>query len=145
MSENVNGSDLFGSGGHVWTWAEPVQSRKDLRTVGTSGQAGWPIQTGGREGLITGKGAGGLLKAAGNDRAAADAALDVLEKAIEDLWRAGTVCAWADDQGHSGSGLQIAGYRRLGRREYSKLPDTTWRVWQRYQCRVLELSGTILG
>ena len=141
--ENVNGADIFGSGSHVWTWGQAVQARKDIRTVGTTGQAGWPIQTGGRPGRIAGVSGPAVLKVSDHaTKALADSAMDSLETAIEDLRKAGTVCTWEDDAAHSGEKLQIVSYRRIGRRLYTR-QGADWGVWREYICDVIELSGDV--
>jgi len=145
MSENVGGSDIFGSGPHVWVWGRAQQVAKTLRTVGTNGEARWPLLNAGRPGRITGVRGPAVLKVAAtqNTRALADAAMDTLEDTIEELRKLGTVSEWEDDTGRTGSQLVIVDYRPAGRRHYIRSSDSKWGCWQEYQCAVRELSGDI--
>jgi len=127
MAENVNGSDLFGSGGHTWSWGSPRVTEKVLGTAGTTGEAGIRTNVGSAPVRIA-----GVLKAANN------AALTTIEAAIEQLKADRTVCAWEDDQGNSGSALVIVDYARQGSRLYAA--DGA-QVWQRYACLAEERHG----
>jgi len=146
MAENIGGSDLFGSGGHVWHWLAQDQSAKLLQTVGTSGAARMVLGDGPMVAVISGRAAGGtqiapaLLKASGNSRAAADTGLDAIEAAIEAERRAGEPRTWEDDAGHGGDWLVVTGYEPLGPREYGRQGDD-WVCWQRYRATVMDLSG----
>ena len=141
MAENVNGSDLFGSGGHVWQWGEAPVDRKVLGSIGVVGEAAATLRVRSCPVTITGRtGSPAILKATGADRAEADAALDVLESAIRTLQRAGTQCSWEDDSARTGSALLIQDYRRQGGRKYSQTGGT-WSVWQDYTVTAIELTG----
>ena len=133
MAENVNGADIFGSGSHRWDWGQRAIARKEIRTVGTTGAASWPIQVGARPGRITGADGPAVLKVSGHDtRALADAAMDTLEAAIEDLITAGTECTWEDDTGRTGSHLQVLRYQPAARRLYTRDSDAKHGIWQEY-------------
>ncbi|HOD79950.1 MAG: hypothetical protein BWX88_02765 [Planctomycetes bacterium ADurb.Bin126] len=134
MAENVGGSDIFGSGGHLWLWGPRPQAVKSLRTVGESGAARMVLGTYERRAVIQGRdGSAAYLVAA------SDAALTVLESAIETLRHDGTVCSWEDDAGRSGDALVVEDYQRLGQREYN--PAGT-EVWQAYRAVVVDLLGS---
>jgi len=135
MSEHVDGSNVFSSGGHRWSWGERAVLRKTLTAVGVEGAASIRLARGARPGLVA-----GLLKATGADRAAADSALDALEKALETLAAGEGPYTWEDDQAHSGEGLLVLAYRRSGGRQYG-LTGTTWTAHQLYAAEVLELDG----
>ena len=141
MAENVNGEDLFGSGGHVWVWGEPPQVDKVLRTPGIIGAMNikllsgeWPVAIRGRNGGPA------LLRAGGATRADADAAMTALEDAIELLRETAAECTWEDDQGHTGSALVIKSFSRSGPRRYGR-EGTDWTCWQYYVCSMVELTG----
>ena len=141
MSENIDGKDLFGSGDHIWDWGPVDQAFKDVRTVGTAGQASWAIQTGPRPGRITGHGGPAVLKTDGhNSLFLADAAMDSLVAAIENICKSGKVCQWEDDRDRTGDQLQVRQFRRVGARRYTH-QGIKWGVWFEYECLVLELSG----
>lgn len=140
MAENVNGSDLFGSGGHVWRWDQQRQLAKQLGTVGVIGESRMVTHAGARPVEICGRDGGpAILKATGNSRAQADTAMDALEAAIEDLRAAGTECTWEDDCARTGAHLVIVDFIRADR-TYNKA-GSTWTAWQRYRVRALELWG----
>ena len=144
MSENVNGSDLFGSGGHVWTWGERRRTRKRLMTTAVAGEVSMVIGLGARPLTIQGRSAApALLKTSGHaSRALADAALDVLEAAIENLIDWGTECAWEDDCGRTGGMLVLEQYVPVRDRQYSRgSAGGTWTAWQYYRARGTELWG----
>ena len=141
MAENVNGVDLFGSGGHVWLWGDRARNRKSLGTAGVVGEAQILVNLGRRPLTIAGVGRSpALLKATGVSRAAADAALTALERAIEACCDTGTVYTWEDPQGRTGAALTLHGYRRLGHREYS---GDNLTVWQYYRVEGAELLGDL--
>jgi len=107
-----------------------------FEAIGAAGEAGWPIQVGGRPCRIA-----GVLKTSGhNDRSLADSAMNTLVIAITDLIDSGKACAWIDDRDQSGSSLQIVGFRRIGPRRYTR-DGADWGVWYEYQCDLIELSG----
>ncbi len=120
MAENVNGSDIFGSGNHQWQWNNPAVFEKKLATAGTTGEVGIRTHVGSAPVRII-----GLLKAADN------AAMDVLEQVIEGLVAARTPCTWEDDQAPTGLVLVLTQYQRLGGRKYG-LQGATPTVWQDY-------------
>ncbi len=141
MAEHVNNKPLFASGGHVWQWEAEAIAPKTLRTVGTTGAARMVLNVGERAAVIAGRGGGpAVLKASGSSRAAADAALSVLEDAITALRRSGQAVPWEDDQGHTGTLLVIDDYRPAGPRVYGQAGGT-WFAWQFYTARVLDLAG----
>ena len=142
MPENVNGQDLFGSGGHVWSWGERRRTRKRLSTTAVAGEVSMVIGLGARPLTIQGLGrAPALLKVAGHGtRALADAAMDVLVAAIEDLIDLGTECTWEDDCGRTGSVLVLEEYSPVGDRQYNSAGGT-WSAWQSYRVRATELWG----
>lgn len=141
MSENINGSDLLGSGGHVWVWSEPDVTRKSVGSAAIRGEYHQVTSVGVRPGRIAGRdGRPALLKATAATKALADAALNVLEAAIEDLVTGGDQVEWEDDQDHSGIALVLTGFRRAGPRVYGKSGSDT-AVWQRYALEFIELDG----
>jgi len=144
MAENVNGSDLFGSGGHVWRWAEPQRTRKLIGSAGLRGAWHDLVSAGGLPLTIEGlDGRPAVLRAASAaSRALADTAMDALESAIETLVAGGGEYAWEDDQGHSGSRLVLLSYRRAGRRLYAQ-QGGQWICWQMYRAAGIELSGSL--
>lgn len=140
MAENVNGSDVFTSGGHVWNWQQRQHTSKTLQTAGISGAAQVLISNGPRTVTVEGRRGGpALLKASGATRALADTAMDVLEAAIEALIDAGTLCSWEDDRGGTGTSLVVRRFAP-GRRTYNKV-GATWHCWLDYTCEMVELSG----
>lgn len=116
MAENVNGLDLFGSGGHRWAWGPPAVTEKKLGTAGTIGEAGIRTHVGSATVRVA-----GVLKAADN------AALTALEQAIEQLAADRTACTWEDDIGNTGEAMVVVEYQRSGQRQYG-----TGTVWQFY-------------
>jgi len=141
MAENVDGYDLFGSGGHVWRWDQQAQFAKQMGSVGIIGISRAVMHSGQRPLEICGADGGpALLKASAGSRAAADAALDALEGAIEQLRYAGTACAWEDDCGRTGTQLVITDYIRIGPRRYGRA-GSNHAAWQPYRCRAEELWG----
>lgn len=150
MAENVGGSDLFGSGGHAWRWGKAPVGAKEFTAVGMTGAGRITLTVGSQPCVIEGgdgsrqKGGPAVLKASGASKAAADAALDALEAPIEALRRSGDDKTWEDDCGRTGSNLVILDYARVGGRWYAKSTvggDTTWHVWQYYQCLLAELAA----
>ena len=145
MAENIGGADLFGSGGHAWRWGSAPVGAKEFQAVGMTGAARIVLGVGAQPCAIEG-GDGGppggpaVLKATGASRAAADAALDILETAIETLKRSGDEKTWQDDRANTGSNLVVMDYIRVGGRHYSVV-GTTWRVWQYYRCLLAELAA----
>ncbi len=140
MAENVNALDIFGSGGHVWTWGRRQNTGKTLGSAGISGAASILIALGPRPVRIEGRNGGpALLTASGASRAAADTAMNVLETAIEGLIEAGTMCAWEDDRGGTGTAMVVKAFNP-GRRTYSTVGATV-RCWLNYTCDMVELSG----
>ena len=140
MSENVGGSDIFGSGGHIWLWGPRLARAKTIRSVGISGAARFSLGNFERPFQIRGKGGPALLKASGASKAAADTALNALWDAIEQLKDDGTISSWEDDQGRSGDALVITELIPAARRLYGKTGDTHY-AWQHYLCSGVELEG----
>jgi len=139
MSENINNQDLLGSGGHQWSWGDPAQMDKVLRTVGLRGAGRFVTNNGPRPLTIAGRERGpAVLRGSGANRAAADAALTALEAALESLIRSGAEAPWEDDCGHTGTRLALTRYRRQGPRIY---PAGGTQAWQRYILEGLELDG----
>jgi len=145
MAENVGGADLFGSGGHAWRWASAPVGAKEFTAVGLTGAARMVLTVGAQPCTIEG-GDGGppggpaVLKASGDSRALADAALDALEATIEDLKRSGEENTWEDDCGRTGSNLVVVDYVRVGGRKYAKV-GATWHAWQFYRRALAELAA----
>lgn len=141
MAEHVDNKQLFASAGHVWVWSRPYRAAKVLRTAGTTGAARLQICTGERPGVITGRlGGPALLKATATSRDLANAALTVLENAIEGYATSGNAVAWEDDLGNHGTALVIESYEPVGPRRYS-VEGVNWTAWQAYTCRVMDLAG----
>jgi len=138
MSENINSLTPFSSGGHVWSWGEKIRARKVLHAPGVKGAAEILIHAGERPLVIAGRDGAALLKATGETKAAADAAMGALESAIEALCDSGSEYPWEDDQGHTGTALVLHGYQRMGRRQYFAAGLV---VWQRYRVTGAELNG----
>ena len=131
MSENIDGVDLLGSGGHVWIWSGAQPTRKIVGTAGVKGAFGMATSLGPRPCRITGKnGSPALL------RAASDAALTTIEASIELAEASAGEYAWSDDLGHSGTALTIVAYRRVGPRVYG-----SGAVWQYYEMQLMEMAG----
>jgi len=135
MSENINGQDLLASGSHQWLWGDKERASKSLGTPGAAGVYSYLISTGARPGRIV-----GTLASAGEDVAACDAAIDLLEKAIEDLCDLGTELTWEDDRGHSGTHLVLLAYRRMSGRTYAASGKT---CWQQYALEIRENRGAL--
>ena len=129
MSENVNGGDIFGSGGRQWNWSSPPVFEKKLGTAGTTGEVG----------ILTHVGSA-VVRIAGLLKAADDAALDVLETIIEQFKVSRLVCTWEDDAGHTGETLVIIEYQRTGARQYGKKGGVGV-VWQTYVVLAEERLG----
>ncbi|MFB3893217.1 MAG: hypothetical protein ACE15C_14470 [Phycisphaerae bacterium] len=140
MAENIGGSNLFGSGGHVWHWRSAEVARKQFGTIGVDGDGSITLRAGSAVAVIEGRdGGGAVLKVTGQaNRAAADAAMDALENAIISLKQMGTENTWEDDCARTGSHLVIEDYQRMGGRLYSADGAI---CWQFYRCVVRELSG----
>ena len=139
MAEHIDYQDVFGSGGHRWTWGDRPSVRKRLATTRTSGEAQILLHTGALPGRVD-----GVLKASGAaTRAAADQALDALEADVRDLETAGVAVEWEDDAGHSGEALVLERYSPQGPRVYGYQPGETptWQAWQFYSVSVRELEG----
>ena len=132
MAENINGGTPLSSGGHQWTWGDPGIVRKEVGSAALVGAYAMNVSIGARRGRIAGKdGAPGLLTATGASRALADAALNAIEAVIETLMAAGDEYSWEDDQGHSGTALQIVAFDRQGPRHYNTA-GALYTVWQYY-------------
>ena len=103
MSENIDNSDLLGSGGHVWAWESPQVSRKHIGpSAGLVGVFSMTTAIGARRGRVMGRAGGpAVLKASGGSRPAADDAMKALEAAIEAVILAGDPVGWEDDQGNT--------------------------------------------
>ena len=143
MPENVGGNPIFASGGHQWVWADQPIARKQIGTVAVEGVAQIVTAYGPISARIVGVGGRpALLIASGANRAAADAAMDVLEEAILTLARTRAECAWEDDASHTGSRLVVEAYRRAGGRVYGARGAAV-ECWQRYMAVVTELDGRI--
>lgn len=139
MSENINGTDLLGSGGHVWIWSPAQVVRKTVGTAGIIGVYGAVISIGAAPCLVAGKGgSAALLKATGAGKAASDTALNAIETAIEYLVKAGGEYPWEDDQSHTGTALQLLSFVRVRERLYNA-GNTA--VWQYYRLVAQELNG----
>ena len=133
MSENINGSDILGSGGHVWIWHDRNRAIKVMATVGVGGQASMLLGAHGRLLTVAGaEGAPAVLKASSN------ANLTALEAVIEALCNSGSAVSWEDPEGRSGSALVLLSYRRLGHRHYGASGTP---VWQFYRLEAMENSG----
>ena len=130
MSENVGGSNIFGSGGHTWQWGSEAVNEKVLATAGTTGAVGMVTSVGGCPVKIT-----GLLKA---DNAAA---LIALIQAIKTLTIHRTVCAWEDDLGQTGDALVLMDLT-IHERVHGA---TTTDAWARYTCTGDERQGGPYG
>ena len=135
MSEHIDNSNLFDSGGHRWSWGRQEQNRKEFSCPGVDGAGGMVIQNGPRPGQIE-----GTLKASASDRGGADTALAAQEKDIEDLRRSGLAKAWEDDHGNSGESLVIISFVPVGQRVYGQSGDQV-EAWQHYVCEVREMDG----
>ena len=149
MAENVGGADIFGSGGHAWRWGSAPVGAKEFTAVGMTGAARMVLAVGAQPCTIEG-GDGGppggpaVLKAGGDTKALADAALDALEAPIEALKRSGDEKTWEDDRANTGSNLVIMDYVGVGGRRYGRTTageDETWSVWQFYRCLLAELAA----
>jgi len=138
MAENINGSDLLGSGGHVWRWGPKNITAKGINPAGIAGEFSMVTALGARSCTVTGKRGEALLTAAGASKAAVDAALNALENAIIALETTGEECTWEDDQGRTGTALVITGYVK-GAREYQQ--GATWAAWQHYTLGMKENDG----
>lgn len=140
MSENINGYDLLGSGGHVWRWGEIKTTGKRVGTAAISGVYSMVTHVGGRPCRIEGRDDGpAILKASAADKAAADAALNALEQNLVDLETDGGEVSWEDDAGRSGTALVIAGYTPV-RRVYAT-SATGVEAWQYYHLDMYENEG----
>ena len=141
MAENIGGTDLFSSGGHVWHWQPAPVADKRMTSVGVRGAARIVTAIGARTCLIAGKHGGpAVLKATGASRATADAALDTIEQAILAARDGGESQAWADDSGRDGDELVVTAYRPTGPRRYAVV-GSTWNAWQFYTAEVVDLTG----
>ena len=140
MSENIGGSDLFGSGGHVWLWGAKGVSAKVVGSVGVAGVARFVLGTGGRPFQVVGKGGPALLKASDSTKAAADAALNTLIDAIQNAVDTGTIYSWEDDASRTGDALMIASFQPAGPRRYGRTGGA-WQAWQYYTCGGIDLLG----
>ena len=141
MSENINGSDMLSSGGHVWLWDDVGITRKSVGSVAIRGAYGQVTAVGVRAGRITGRdGSPALLTASGATKAAADTAMTTLEAALEDLIVFGDEVAWEDDHGHAGIALVLLKYARSGHRKYGR-SGSDWVVWQNYNLTFEERTG----
>ncbi len=141
MAEHINNNaTLLASGGHTWLWGQPKVTGKSVGTVAVVGEYAAVISIGALPVRITGAHGGkpALLTASGASRAATDAAMTAIENTIELLIMRGTQVKWEDDQGHSGSALQLRKYTRMGARQYSDGGQT---VWQYYTIDAAELNG----
>jgi len=138
MAEHIdNNATLLSSGGHRWVWESVPVAEKVLGSVGLAGNWSLAMGSGGVNGVIT-----GVLRGEGGNLAAARAALNALEAAIETLCRNGNEVAWEDDLGRSGTRLVLRGYQRQGPAE---VLDGGLKLWQRYAMVVRENSGRITG
>lgn len=137
MAENVNGADLFASGGHQWKWDSRDKFAKRLVTAGCQGEASMVVALGGVPGVIEGRddGAPALLKTSAATKALADTAMDNLEAPIIALRDSGQAVIFEDDQGHGGDYLVVDDYRPAGGRRYG-LQGANWVCWQYYRCLV---------
>jgi len=137
MAENVNGQDLFGSGGHQWKWSEQERFAKRLVTAGCQGEGLMLVALAGMSGVIEGRNDGepAVLKASAASKAAADAAMNALEAPIRALRSTAAVVAYEDDTGAGGNNLILEDYVRVGGRRYGR-QGANWRVWQHYRCIV---------
>jgi hypothetical protein len=136
VAENIYGDNPLSSGGHRWMWGHPARVHKELATAGTVGAASLLTHVGPRPGRIVGE-----LHASGGGRSTADNALTALEDDIVALADEGALGSWEDDVGHTGSGLRVDAYRRVGPREYSRQPDGDWDAWQSYIIDITEVTG----
>ncbi|MDD4891362.1 MAG: hypothetical protein PHU85_15685 [Phycisphaerae bacterium] len=142
MSEHIDNLDLLGSGGHVWLWDDRVREQKVVGSAGIVGAYSMITSLGERAGRIAGKnGARAVLKATGASKAVADAALNVIEAAIEAYCDLGTEVEWEDDQAHTGTALVLVSYRRIGGRLYGA-SGASVAVWQFYELILRENNGS---
>ena len=140
MSENINGSNLLSSGGHVWRWGAIRKTGKRVGSAAIYGEYSMVTAVGARPCRITGKGGGpALLTASGASRAAADTALDALVAPLLTLEKMGTEVSWEDDAGRSGVALTVERYTPV-RREHG-YDGSNWRAWEHYTLDLVENNG----
>jgi len=136
MSETIGNSNPFSSGGHAWVWPPLAPAAKLFGATGVDGDGRTVLRMASIEGHVA-----GLLRVDGAaDKAAADAALSVLEAVILAMVRSGAEQAWEDDRGRTGSHLVVERYEPHGPRAYG---DGGKSCWQAYVVAVRELSGGI--
>jgi len=133
MTENIDSKTLLSSGTHRWHWGDKQRASKQLGTVGAAGVYSYVVAIAGRPGRIL-----GTLAVTAANVDACDAAMDVLEAAIEAYCDSGDAVAWEDPEGHSGANLVLRSYRRTGGRTYG---TDGLSCWQRYAIEIYENLG----
>ncbi|MFA4945757.1 MAG: hypothetical protein WC789_13800 [Lentisphaeria bacterium] len=140
MAENIGGTDLLGSGGHVWHWLEKPLVEKRLTSVGATGEGRIVLASGGMAFRIVGAhGEPPLFRVSDAVLATAKTAMNAIEAAIQSLRDSGVPQTWEDDVGRTGSYLVITSFVP-GPRQYG-YSGSTWQIWETYELAGVELAG----
>jgi hypothetical protein len=142
MGENVQGDDLFGSGGHAWQWERRNRAAKLITSVGIDGAGRIALGSHERRCQIIGThgSPAALLIGNGATKDLADTSLQIQIAAIEALADSGAAGAWQDDTGLSGTQLVVESFVPVGHRLYG-CDGANWQAWLYYKCVLIDLTG----